>query len=132
MQTHICLCLALSKFRVVSRSSRSGNRSGDGQFKPTSNCGQRDYDDTDDIVFEVLPSPTPQDTCRFETLVTLDDNLSCQGRECLVSTVRVVEVVPGKILFEYNNHLLKVLPSSSDSEMIYYCFVLSSLSPNHP
>ena len=109
----------------MSRSSRSGTRSNDGYYKPASSCGQRDYDDTDDIVFEVLPSPRPQDTCSFETLVTLDENLICQGRECLVSTVRVVEVIPGTILFEWNSYLLR-MPNSYDSELVHNCFFLSS------
>ena len=81
--------------RVILRSSRSGIRL-DGQHKPSSNCTAAIYDDADDIVFAVLPSPRPQDTCSFQTLVTLDSNLECQGRECHVSTVRVVEVMPGK------------------------------------
>ena len=48
-----------------------------------------------DLVFEVLPSALPKDTCSFQTRVKLDTNLECHQRECAVSTVRVVEVMPG-------------------------------------
>jgi hypothetical protein len=82
----------------VLRSSRLGARSGDGQHKPSSKCALAKYDDVDDIAFEVLPSPRPQDACSFDTQVTLDTNLACNGRECDVSTVRVVEVMPGKAI----------------------------------
>ena len=63
--------------------------------------------------------------CSFETLVTLDENLNCQGRECLVSTVRVVEVIPGTILSEWNSHLLR-MPNNYDSEQIHNCFFFLS------
>jgi hypothetical protein len=53
-----------------------------------------------DLVFDVLPSQRPQDVCDFQTLVTLDENLECHGRECLVDTLRVVEVFPGTF-YEY-------------------------------
>jgi hypothetical protein len=92
------LCCLVLRFRVVLRSSRLGARSGDGQFKPSSSCALAQYDDVDDIVFEVLPSSRPQDTCSFDTVVTLDANLACNGLECDVSTVRVVEVMPGKAI----------------------------------
>lgn len=84
-------------FRVVLRSSRSGVRIGDGQHKPSSTCSLAKYDDVDDIAFEVLPSSRPQDACSFDTIVTLDTNLACNGLECDVSTVRVVEVMPGRL-----------------------------------
>ena len=90
LNSNICF----SSSRVVLRSSRSGQRL-DGQHKPSSDCPTAVYDDADDIVFDVLPSPRPQDTCSFETLVTLDSNLQCEGRECAISTVRVVEVMQG-------------------------------------
>ena len=48
-----------------------------------------------DLVFDVLPSERPQDLCNFDMLVTLTDNLQCGGKECLVDTVKVVEVVSG-------------------------------------
>jgi hypothetical protein len=86
----------------VLRSSRNPNnptkakpRASDGNHKPDSNCATEDFDDTDDLVFDVLPSPRPKDACSFETLVTLDKSLKCHGAECAVSTVRVVEVMPG-------------------------------------
>ncbi len=66
-------------------------------MKPDSKCSNGRYDDVDDVVFEVLPSPRPKDTCSFKTLVILDTNLECQGRECAVSTVRVVEVMAGML-----------------------------------
>ena len=80
--------------RVVLRSGRDGPRS-DGQNKPSSNCAIRDDDDVDDLVFDVLPSYRPQDLCDFETLVTLDTNIAPVGMESQVSTLRVVEVLPG-------------------------------------
>lgn len=51
-----------------------------------------------DIVFDVLPSQRPQDLCDFATLVTLDENLICHERECLVDTIDVLEVLPGVYL----------------------------------
>jgi hypothetical protein len=95
--TSFLLC-SPGTFRVVFRSSRLGARFGDGQHKPSSKCALAKYDDVDDITFEVLPSPRPQDACSFNTVVTLDTNLACNGRECDVSTVRVVEVMPGKAI----------------------------------
>lgn len=87
--------------RVVLRSSRNpekpsrSTKRNDSYIKPNSNCPSVPFDDVDDIVFEVLPSPIPQLTCSFDTTVTLDSNLQCEGKECIVSTVRVVEVLPG-------------------------------------
>lgn len=107
---------------VVLRSNRSGTRSGDGQHKPTSNCATKVYDDVDDIVFEVLPSPRPQDTCSFETLVTLDTNLVCQGRECGVSTVRVVEVVPGASSDVTNVQAQRLHMPSTNIDFFFYSF----------
>ena len=40
--------------------------------------------------------------CDFQTLVTLEENLDCYGRECVVDTMRVVEVVPG-VYYEYHH-----------------------------
>lgn len=94
------MCVRIVHDSVALRSGRAGAQSGDGQHKPNSNCAADPYDDVDDMVFEVLQSPRPQDTCSFETLVTLDANLDCQGRECGVSTVRVVEVIPGELTIE--------------------------------
>jgi hypothetical protein len=88
---------------VVLRSSRNPNqpsksspRNSDGLHKPDSSCGTSRFDDTDDLVFDVLPSPRPKDLCSFETLVKLESNLPCYGRECVLSTLRVIEVVQGK------------------------------------
>lgn len=54
-------------------------------------------------MFDVLPSQRPQDMCDFQTIVTLDENLECNERECVVDTIRVVEVVPG-VYYEYIQH----------------------------
>jgi len=92
--------------RVGLRSSRSlsdptrQSRNNDGFHKPDTNCAKDIYDDTDDIVFDVLPSFRPQDQCAFETVVTLDANIPCHGRECTISTIRVVEAFPG-VFYEY-------------------------------
>ena len=91
---------------VVLRSSRDPNdpnkskaRNSDGLHKPDSNCATSPFDDVDDLIFEVLPSPRPKDACLLNPLVTLDSNLACHERECTVSTLRVVEVIQGKQLF---------------------------------
>lgn len=93
----------LQQPRAVLRSSRNPNkpsksspRNSDGLHKPDSNCGTSHFDDVDDLVFDVLPSLRPKDMCSFETLVTLESNLPCYGRECILSTLRVIEVVQGK------------------------------------
>jgi hypothetical protein len=39
-------------------------------------------------------------SCDFKSIVVLDRNLNCSGSECLVETLRVVEVIPG-IFYEY-------------------------------
>lgn len=96
---------------VVLRSSRNPSNPTtpttctDGYLKPNFNCSNAPFDDVDDIVFEVLPSPRPKDACSFETLVTLDENLECQGRECAVSTVRVVEVMAGMSFICFETHI---------------------------
>jgi hypothetical protein len=99
-----CVFTNTSVSSVVLRSSRDPNnpkkstaRNSDGLHKPDSNCVTFPFDDVDDVVFEVLPSPRPKDICSLHTLVTLDSNLECNGRECTVSTVRVVEIVQGKL-----------------------------------
>ena len=76
--------------RVVLRSAREG-----------SNVQNSMYNNRDDLVFGVLSSQRPQDLCDFQTLVRLDQNLACYGRECLLDTMRVVEVVPG-VFYEVN------------------------------
>jgi len=90
--------------RVVLRSRRVTNRHSAGTTRPKSTCESDQsygiYDDADDLVFDVLPSYRAKDLCEFQTLVTLDENLSCDERECAVDTVRVVEVVPG-VYYEY-------------------------------
>eukprot|EP00804_Cyclotella_cryptica_P019763 CCRYP_009664-RA/>CCRYP_009664-RA protein AED:0.11 eAED:0.11 QI:135/1/0.94/1/1/1/17/0/2177 len=111
--------------RVVSRSSRDPSNPtgaprtrGDAYMKPDSKCANAPYDDVDDIVFEVLPSPKPKDTCSFQTLVTLDTNLECQGRECVVSTVRVVEVIAG-MYYEYLHLPCVHLPFYNDAAKVF-------------
>ena len=97
--------------RVVLRSSRKiGDPSAtaprnDGQFVVESACISLDYDDVDDLVFPVLPSPKAKDVCDFKTIVTLDENLSCTGHECNVDTVRVVEAMPG-VFYEVSCHTI--------------------------
>ncbi len=107
--------------RVALRSSRSiakrGNpqvwvwwpkiNSDDGQHKPFLACGKDPYDDTDDLIFQVLPSPKPEEMCDFETTITLDQSLSycdssanAEYAECHVDVPRVVEVLPG-VYYEY-------------------------------
>jgi len=73
---------------------------GDGSHKPDNDCASDSQDDADDLVFDVLPSERPQDMCNFDMHVTLTDNKQCGGKECLVDTVKVVEVVPG-VFYEY-------------------------------
>eukprot|EP00804_Cyclotella_cryptica_P019739 CCRYP_009662-RC/>CCRYP_009662-RC protein AED:0.09 eAED:0.09 QI:0/0.95/0.95/1/0.95/0.95/22/166/2740 len=111
--------------RVVSRSSRDPSNPtgaprtrGDAYMKPDSKCANAPYDDVDDIVFEVLPSPRPKDTCSLQTLVTLDTNLECQGRECVVSTVRVVEVIAG-VYYEYLHLPCVHLPFYDDAAKVF-------------
>ncbi|KAL7542381.1 hypothetical protein ACHAXR_012259 [Thalassiosira sp. AJA248-18] len=111
--------------RVVLRSGRDPNkpssskgRGQDGIHKPNSPCPQGPFDDADDLVFEVLPSRRPQDMCNFQTIVTLDSNLSCHDRECLVDTVRVVEVVPG-VFYEYLHVPCVHLPFYNDAVKIF-------------
>lgn len=87
--------------RVVLRSGRDAlDDMIDGSSKPAQPCGQDDFDDNDDLAFDILPSKRPQDLCDFQINVELDENLSCYGNECLVDTVSVVEVVPG-VYYEY-------------------------------
>ena len=115
--------------RVVFRSGRDGAQTTDGQHEPTVECPTGNfichllfchiewrcnvyslllplsvrtgsYDDADDLVFDVLPGARPQDICNFQTQVTLNSNILCHGRECQVSTIRVVEVAPG-VFYEY-------------------------------
>ncbi len=83
-----------------------GSNQRDGAHKPNA-CPQDIYDDTDDLVFQVLPSPRPQDMCDFQATITLDQSLSyCDSNvraeyaECHVDTLRVVEVLPG-LYYEY-------------------------------
>ena len=103
-------------FRVALRSSRNINtnknswtstaQSNDGDHKPNLTCAKDPYDDTDDLVVQILPSPKPQDMCDFKSTVTLDENLShCDQsgnlhKECHVDTIRVLEVLPG-VFYEY-------------------------------
>lgn len=56
--------------------------------------------------------------CDFETLVSLDTNLDCDGRECLVDTVKVVEVVPGAY-YEYIPAPCVHLPFYEDGAKIF-------------
>ena len=56
--------------------------------------------------------------CDFETLVSLDTNLNCDGRECLVDTVKVVEVVPGSF-YEYIPAPCVHLPFYEDGAKIF-------------
>ena len=86
--------MVLRSSRNPLKPSQSAKRS-DSYNKPNSNCPSAPFDDVDDIVFEVLPSMIPRQMCSFDTIVTLDSNLQCKGKECIVSTVRVVEVLPG-------------------------------------
>eukprot|EP00804_Cyclotella_cryptica_P004534 CCRYP_006892-RA/>CCRYP_006892-RA protein AED:0.17 eAED:0.17 QI:494/0.84/0.6/1/0.94/0.9/20/0/2106 len=110
--------------RVVSRSSRMQSNPTtttartDAYLKPNSNCPNAPYDDIDDVAFEVLPSPRPKDTCSFDTIVTLDRNLECEGQECAVSTVRVVEVMAG-VFYEYIHLPCVHLPFYSDAVKVF-------------
>lgn len=87
--------------RVVLRSSRDPANPSlavsrlDSYLKPHS-CSPSMFDDHDDLAFEVLPSPIARDECSFGILLELDESLDCVGKECAVSTVRVVEVMQGK------------------------------------
>ena len=103
-------------FRVALRSSRQVNtnnnswrsaaQSNDGQHKPSNLCAKDPYDDTDDLVVQILPSPTPQDMCNLQSTVILDQDLShCDQsgnlfKECHVDTIRVLELMPG-VFYEY-------------------------------
>ena len=103
-------------FRVAMRSSREirngvwkyvDTQSDDANHRPHNNCAKDPYDDTDDIVLQVLPSPRPQDMCDFQGTITLDESLSyCDTsgsavyKECHVDTARVVELLPG-VYYEY-------------------------------
>lgn len=91
--------VALRSGRDPDKTSSSKARS-DGNHKPESDCASELFDDVDDLVFDVLPSFRPQDMCNFQTIVTLDENLECNGQECLVDTVRVVQVTQG-VFYEY-------------------------------
>ena len=94
----------------------------DGNFKPDSPCPPGDFDDADDVVFDVLPSYRNQDVCDFETIVKLDENLACQGKECRVDTVRTIEVVPGTY-YEY------LRPGESDDKCcVFHLFITSQSS----
>ncbi|KAL3805312.1 hypothetical protein HJC23_009019 [Cyclotella cryptica] len=110
--------VVLRSSRSVSDPSKSLPRRSDGEHKPTSNCATAPFDDVDDMIFEVLPSPRPQDICSFQTLVTLDSSLECELRECAVSTVRVVEVVPG-VFYEYLHVPCVHLPFYNDAVKVF-------------
>lgn len=87
--------------RVVLRSGRDPkDQLDDGSHKPKLPCGQDQYDDNDDLVFDILPSARPQDLCDFQMNVELDENLLCYKGECRVDTVSVVEVAAG-VYYEY-------------------------------
>jgi hypothetical protein len=104
--------------RVALRSGVNDNNSGDGSHRPTEDCANDDRDDTDDLVFDVLPSERPQDLCNFDMLVTLTDNLQCGGKECLVDTVKVVEVVSG-VFYEYIPTSCVTFPFYNDPAKIF-------------
>jgi len=73
----------------------------EGVHKPDTMCNEKYvFDDADDLVFDVQPNLRPQDVCDFQTIVTLDENLSCTDKECEVDTIRVVEVTTG-VYYEY-------------------------------
>lgn len=90
----------LRSSRDPSEPSKSSARNSDGMHKPDSDCATSPFDDVDDLVFDVLPSPRPKDICSFDSFVQLDSNLECHGRECVVSTLRVVEVAQGELSSE--------------------------------
>jgi len=115
----------------VLRSGRNPDENGpaskartDGNFKPDSPCPPGDFDDADDVVFDVLPSYRNQDVCDFETIVKLDENLACQGKECRVDTVRTIEVVPGTY-YEY------LRPGESDDKCCVFHLFITSQSSSH-
>lgn len=120
-----CIFIVLS--RVSLRSSRIRNddgsyksriRSGDGLHKPSNSCAAGTYDDSDDIVIEVLPTVKPSDRCDFQSVVVLDENLACHGRECNVDTVRVVEVAPG-VFYEYKHLACVNMPFYPDPAKVF-------------
>ena len=87
--------------RVVLRSGRDAlDEMIDGSNKPAHPCGRDEYDDNDDLLFDILPSKRPKDLCDFQMNVELDENLPCHSRECHVDTVSVIEVFPG-VYYEY-------------------------------
>lgn len=55
--------------------------------------------------------------CNFQSIVTLDENLECNGQECLVDTVRQIEVTEG-IYFEYVRQPCVELSYFSDAKTI--------------
>jgi len=120
-------------FRVALRSSR-GIRDGawfhdinnNGSHKPYDDgCAKDPYDDTDDLVLQVLPSPRPQDMCDFQATITLDQSLSyCDDddssnfyMECHVDTLRVVELLPG-VYYEYVRLPCVNMPFIADSDSV--------------
>ena len=118
--------------RIVLRSGRNGRRA-DGNFKPDSPCPVGEFDDADDALFDVLPSYRNQDECDFKTIVKLDENIACHGKECRVDTVRTIEVIPGTYYeylragepdYEsYMSHLFVTSQSSSHTtECVYLPF----------
>ena len=118
--------------RVALRSSRAIRNgayravdvnSNDGQHKPDNDCAKDPYDETDDLVLQVLPSPRPQDMCDFQATITLDEslsycddsNVSAEYKECHVDVVRVVEVLPG-LYYEYVRPPCVNMPFIPESE----------------
>ena len=90
----------LRSSRDPNEPSKSSARIADGIHKPDSVCATSPFDDVDDLVFDVLPSPRPKNICSFDSIVQIDSNLECHGRECVVSTLRIVEVTHGELSWE--------------------------------
>jgi len=84
----------------------------------SNSCAVGTYDDSDDIVIEVLPTVKPSDRCDFQSVVVLDENLACSGKECNVTTVRVIEVTPG-VFYEYKHLACVNMPFYPDPVKVF-------------
>ena len=58
--------------------------------------------DTSSALYAALCNAGPDSKCRFQPVVTLDKNLNCQGKECLVDELRTIRVSDNPpIYYEY-------------------------------